>query len=208
MKSIKFNRSDSICWDCEKCGGGCSWSHDLTPVEGWKTKEDYTLFHGQREESYIVKECPLFEKRNSKIKATDVDDEGAVNVILAIVKRANKDYITSYIADFYKISDEVAKASNKTLGIERLGKVEKEIRTGIIGSAFGVQKTEEIIEQFKKNANEVINIMALWMDGTSKKEIARLTGKTEEEIENLIKGQKNSRNYKIIRKKFTEKERV
>lgn len=206
---MKFNKSNTICWDCEKCGGGCSWSHDLTPVKGWKAETDYTLFHGKRDNSYTVLECPEYEKRHSKITASDIDDEGAVNMMLAIVKRANKDYIMSYVADFYKISDEVAKASNKTLGIERLGKIETEIRTGIIGSVFGVQKTEEIIEQFKKNANEVINIMALWMDGTSKKEIARLTGKTEEEIENLIKGQKNSRNYKIIRKKFfTEKERV
>lgn len=208
MKLIKSNQSNTICWNCDKCGGGCSWSHDLTPVKGWEVDEDYTLFHGKKEDSYIVKECPLFEKRNSKIKSSDIDDEGAVNVILAIVKRANKDYITSYIADFYKISDEVAKASNKTLGTERLGKIETEIRTGIISSVFGVQKTEEIIEQFKKDANEVINIMALWIEGTDNEEIARMTGKSKEEIENLIKSYKNSRNYKIIRKKFTEKERV
>ena len=203
MKPMKFNKSNTICWDCEKCGGGCSWSHDLIPVNGWEVDEDYIL-----EDSYIVKECPLFEKRNSKIKSSDIDDEGAVNVILAIVKRANKDYITSYIADFYKISDEVAKASNKTLGTERLGKVEKEIRTGIISNVFGTGKTEEIIDQFKKDANEVINIMALWLEGTDNEEIARMTGKPKEEIENLIKSYKNSRNYKIIRKKFTEKERV
>lgn len=203
-----MNQSNTICWDCEKNGGSCSWSHDLTPVKGWKAEKDYTLFCGKRDNSYTVLECPEYEKRNSKIKASDIDDEGAVNVILAMVKRANKDYITSYIADFYKISDEVAKASNKTLGTERLGKVEKEIRTGIISSVFGVQKTEEIIEQFKKDANEVINIMALWIEGTDNEEIARMTEKSKEEIENLIKSYKNSRNYKIIRKKFTEKERV
>lgn len=208
MKPMKFNKSNTICWDCEKCGGGCSWSHDLIPVKGWKAETDYTLFHGKRDNSYTVLECPEYEKRHSKITASDIDDEGAVNVMLAIVKRANKDYITSYIADFYKISDEVAKASNKTLGTERLGKIETEIRTGIISSVFGVQKTEEIIEQFKKDANEVINIMALWIEGTDNEEIARMTGKSKEEIENLIKSYKNSRNYKIIRKKFTEKERV
>lgn len=47
----------SICWDCKNStGGGCSWSKELKPVEGWDAKTDG--------DSYLVIKCQLFD-RNS-----------------------------------------------------------------------------------------------------------------------------------------------
>ena len=62
----KLSATGTLCWHCKwACGkdGHCPWARSLTPVPGWKaqkvklkiSKEVYT-------DSYIVKECPLFEE--------------------------------------------------------------------------------------------------------------------------------------------------
>lgn len=56
-------RSQTLCWDCAKACGGCSWSdHWLhKPVEGWKAdRNDIRTKAGYEIESYIVMECPEF----------------------------------------------------------------------------------------------------------------------------------------------------
>ena len=30
---------EQICWTCKNACGGCSWSRNLTPVEGWKAEK-------------------------------------------------------------------------------------------------------------------------------------------------------------------------
>lgn len=57
-------RSDTICWTCQNACGGCSWSRNYVPVEGWiaeKTIRRYTDDHGFRlVESYNVLYCPSY----------------------------------------------------------------------------------------------------------------------------------------------------
>lgn len=58
---------DTLCWDCEKACGRCSWSKNFTPVEGWKaipTKISCGYKLGgipHIVDSFIVCECPEFE---------------------------------------------------------------------------------------------------------------------------------------------------
>lgn len=50
----RFRGKVTLCWVCQNCFGGCSWSSEYIPVEGWKTKpRDGT-------ESYLVLSCPEF----------------------------------------------------------------------------------------------------------------------------------------------------
>ena len=74
-----YQKHSQLCWLCEKACGGCSWSKDFTPIEGWKaipTKiSSYTMLsNGRRKkyymDSYEIHECPEFEfseiiKKNS-----------------------------------------------------------------------------------------------------------------------------------------------
>ena len=58
-----FRRKAAICWDCAKATGGCSWSADGTPVEGWKAEESEILVQrGNTLQAYCVEECPEFER--------------------------------------------------------------------------------------------------------------------------------------------------
>ena len=53
----------TLCWDCARATGGCSWSEypTQTPVEGWEAiRRDIQNRGSEDVESYIVKECPLF----------------------------------------------------------------------------------------------------------------------------------------------------
>ena len=55
-------KRDTICWDCKKAGGLCSWSSNHTPVEGWEAKETWIKFPEKVVPSYCVLRCPEFEE--------------------------------------------------------------------------------------------------------------------------------------------------
>lgn len=62
----KLSKNGTLCWHCEWSTGKegkCPWASHLIPVKGWEVKKvklkvsttDYT-------DSYVVKDCPLFEE--------------------------------------------------------------------------------------------------------------------------------------------------
>ena len=57
-------RSDTLCWECKNACGGCSWSHNLEPVEGWTVVEtgpaEWMTSVQKMVPSVTVKECPEF----------------------------------------------------------------------------------------------------------------------------------------------------
>ena len=61
----KEGKHDTLCWDCDKAGGRCSWSHSFTPVEGWKAVPTKVYIGGEKKDKWIdsfdVYECPEFE---------------------------------------------------------------------------------------------------------------------------------------------------
>lgn len=61
--------SHTLCWDCERACGGCSWSQSLKPVHGWtatklqmKTRTEWNGQPGRDVASYIVHDCPQFKR--------------------------------------------------------------------------------------------------------------------------------------------------
>lgn len=53
----------TICWDCKKACCGCSWSAEFKPVKGWvATPAKIKSIQGQYQGSFIVHECPQFER--------------------------------------------------------------------------------------------------------------------------------------------------
>lgn len=55
-------KANSLCWQCKRAYGLCSWSENFEPVEGWDA-EPTIIMGGKREpavQSYDVKKCPLF----------------------------------------------------------------------------------------------------------------------------------------------------
>jgi len=56
----------TLCWICKNATGGCSWSHDLVPVEGWTVEETgaptYLATKKRLIPTVCVVKCPEFEE--------------------------------------------------------------------------------------------------------------------------------------------------
>ena len=67
-EQLHQNTKYTLCWECANSNNSCSWHRDFTPVDGWKAKPTvYKSGKGTNGEqlyinSYIVYECPNFEK--------------------------------------------------------------------------------------------------------------------------------------------------
>ena len=55
-----------LCWSCDRATGGCSWSHNGTPIKGWKAKKTRVRGLDKDIDSYLIKECPLFKKETER----------------------------------------------------------------------------------------------------------------------------------------------
>lgn len=52
----------TICWDCAKATGGCSWSDELKPVDGWTAAPCQASQRFKPYDSYVVIRCPMFDR--------------------------------------------------------------------------------------------------------------------------------------------------
>lgn len=62
--AIAGHKANSLCWQCKRAYGLCSWSDRFVPVKGWEAEP--TVIQGEKKgrkpeiSSYDVKKCPLF----------------------------------------------------------------------------------------------------------------------------------------------------
>ena len=65
-KKPRLSATGTLCWHCKWATGlegHCPWARSLTPVSGWiAIKTQFRQSEGQYTDSYIVKDCPLFEE--------------------------------------------------------------------------------------------------------------------------------------------------
>ena len=54
----------SLCWDCGRSVGEnkCPWASCFKPIEGWRAYKTKKACSGEDNYSYLVVECPLFER--------------------------------------------------------------------------------------------------------------------------------------------------
>ena len=93
MANYGLQAKESLCVNCARiCMGdlekGCSWSADLTPVEGW----DATGVYGPDGQfyTYRVNRCPRFIRG---IYRPLFEKEGVILVLEKALRLARKDYI-------------------------------------------------------------------------------------------------------------------
>lgn len=66
FKGFPKKRSSTLCWSCKNFGGGCNWSREFEPVEGWIVVEKglptFLAAHNKEVPTIVVVECPEFIK--------------------------------------------------------------------------------------------------------------------------------------------------
>ena len=86
-----WDKERTICWDCQKTCGGCSWSREFKPVEGWEAVET-TDYAGDK--SFLVRKCPEFVREISRKRDADkLDTDGCLALIEKMLQTAKNDYI-------------------------------------------------------------------------------------------------------------------
>ena len=82
--------NDTLCILCQhSCRGGCSWSEDLKPVNGWIAEAN--------RQGYRVISCPLYIKETAEtILPSDIDTDGMLLLLEAAAKQMREDYITGH----------------------------------------------------------------------------------------------------------------
>ena len=58
-----YQNHKTLCWDCEKSLGGCSWADKFIPVKGWTAIKTQKRQNTKESiDSFDVYECPQFER--------------------------------------------------------------------------------------------------------------------------------------------------
>lgn len=88
---VHLKGDQTLCWRCENCFGGCSWSENFEPVEGWRAERTTIKYFNTETPSFLVRNCPLFAADDGEREY--VSDDGFHNLMVAIYKRAAQDYV-------------------------------------------------------------------------------------------------------------------
>lgn len=80
LPDIRKIDKDTLCWDCKKFSGGCSWTRpdEVKPVKGWNAK--------LTDRGYIVKQCPEFVRDSfcrGRYKSPDDYIEALENALIS-----------------------------------------------------------------------------------------------------------------------------
>jgi len=51
-----------LCWTCKNACGGCSWSREGKPVEGWTAEPTHIETNRYYADSYKILKCPQYEE--------------------------------------------------------------------------------------------------------------------------------------------------
>lgn len=62
----KAGKNEQPCWTCKKACGGCSWSKNLTPIEGWVALPVKIKYGSVPDITYQIIECPEYEREEER----------------------------------------------------------------------------------------------------------------------------------------------
>lgn len=89
----RVNESKQPCWQCAKACGGCSWSLNFTPIDGWGA-EAMTDKYGEL--TYKIVYCPEFVHENRENRERpEFTTDGCIALVKKCLEVARDDYLHS-----------------------------------------------------------------------------------------------------------------
>ena len=156
----------TICWKCKKASGGCSWSRDFVPVDGWDAKEKTMQRIGL---TYLVKYCPEFEEDKTEYHAND-------ELITAICKSIVRDYKYLMVYRIKQPDREDVKDKLENLNI------------GILADIYSEGVIKKIFKDLKKDVELDIEIMDAWIECKNDDEKEKIRAKYgENKVKSVVR---------------------
>ena len=167
-----MNKANTLCWDCENCIGGCSWTKDFEPVEGWKAEP---VTNSDNSDTYLVSECPQFKPGKSKI---NLESDGFVRLTYAIIKQMVNEYKNNYITlKKTPMGITSAEKTERKVAEDEFNNVLRDIKTGIMYELYGEDFVEKAIKEMNEQTEEAIKIMDLYSKGVDMAKLESRFGK-------------------------------
>ena len=167
-----MNKANTLCWDCENCIGGCSWSKNFEPVEGWKAE---AVTNSDNTDTYLVRECPQFKKGNVKV---NIESDGFVRLTYAIIKQMVKEYKNNYITlKKTPMGITSAEKTERKIAVDEFNNVLRDMKTGILYELYGEDFVEKAIKELNEQTDKSIKIMDMYSRGADMKKIESKFGR-------------------------------
>ena len=103
---------ESLCWECTNTCGGCSWTKEFKPVEGWTIQETQISMGSKIVDSCIVLTCPKFNQLKPIKSSIDVDMYIKFERFKNFLPKQDVEFLSAY---FILKTAEVAKRFNMSL---------------------------------------------------------------------------------------------
>ena len=167
-----MNKANTLCWDCENCIGGCSWSKDFEPVVGWKAE---AVTNSDNSDTYFVHDCPQFKQGNAKTK---LESDVFVRLTYAIIKQMVNEYKNNYITlKKTPMGITSAEKTERKVAEDEFNNVMRDIKTGIMYELYGEDFVEKAIKEMNEQTEEAIKIMDLYSKGVDMAKLESRFGK-------------------------------
>ncbi len=129
----EYGKEDQLCAKCQNACGGCRWSDELMPVEGWDA-EPTKIYINKRKpiDSFRINSCPEF-KLDGRKNVSNLSDDAAYRLMYAILFAMVRDYANSCKKLYVD-------RGNSALAYQKLKEIQSYVKTPMFDEMLGVMK--------------------------------------------------------------------
>lgn len=130
---IAHGKQEQLCAKCANACGGCRWSDDLLPVEGWDAEPTKVYIDsGTPMDSFLVKSCPMF-KPDGPRHVKSLTDDAFFRLIYAMLFELVREYAHSYKTFMIDHKE-------RSIAWIKMDEIERYVKTPMFDEMLGVMK--------------------------------------------------------------------
>lgn len=161
----EYGKEDQLCAKCRNACGGCRWSDELLPVEGWNAEPTKIYINkGKPIDSFHVIACPMYIPDRKK-NVDHLTNDAAYRLMYAILFSLVRDYANSCKKLYVD-------RENSALAYQKLKEIQQYVKTPMFDEMLGVMKLNidgpKLLEMIREDPINVIERIGR-IDGYSKR---------------------------------------
>lgn len=163
----EYGTESQLCESCENACGGCRWSDELLPVEGWNVEPTKVYIDKRKPiDSFHVKSCPMY-KPDKTHNIQSLTDEAFYRLIYAMLFALVRDYANSCKKLYVD-------RENSALAYKKLKEIQSYVKTPMFDEMLGVLQFntdgEQLLEMIRADPLGVLQRIGHIEERTNRKE--------------------------------------